>query len=110
LNDFILELTFENWDYWEKWLEIFLNKEIPKIPHPVEYARSRKTLTVEEIFCDKNIGRNIIELTEKYYQNEIVINNYLKNNKPMYKAKGKFYGDIDGIEETKVMWENIIKI
>jgi hypothetical protein len=48
-------------------------------------------------------------LTEKYYQNEIIINEYLKNGKPVYKAKGTFSGEINGMD-IKVEWENVIKI
>jgi hypothetical protein len=67
-------------------------------------------MTVDEIYSEINVENILIELTEKYYQNEIIINNYLKNNKPLYKAKGIFYGDIHGINKTEVKWENIIKI
>jgi hypothetical protein len=109
LNDYIFKLALENWEYWKNWLNKFNKNLSCKIPHPTEYAKNRETLTVDEIFNDKNIGKDLIELTEKYYQNEIIINEYLKNNRPIYKIKGIFLGKIDGTD-TKVEWENAVKI
>ncbi|MDR2635650.1 MAG: hypothetical protein LBC08_02340 [Campylobacteraceae bacterium] len=109
LDDYIFELALENWEYWKNWLKKFNKKFSSEIPHPVEYAKTRKTLTVDEIFNGKNIERDAIELTEKYYQNEIIINKYLKDTKPIYKATGTFLGKIDGMD-TKVEWKNVIKI
>jgi hypothetical protein len=106
LNDHIFKLTLENWEYWKNWLGKFDKRVSSEISHPGEYAEIRKTLTVDEIFNGKNIGKDIIESTEKYYQNEIIINEYLKNNKPIYKARGTFSGKINGMD-TKAEWENM---
>jgi hypothetical protein len=104
LDENIFELALKNWEYWKQWLKQSV------IPHPVKYAEKRKIMTVDQIFSEINVEKNLIELTEKYYQNEIVINNFLKNSEPIYKAKGIFYGDINGINKTEVKWENILKI
>jgi hypothetical protein len=109
LDDYIFKLTLENWEYWKNWLNKFNKKLAFEIPHPAEYAEIREKSTVDEIFKGKNIEKDILELTEKYYQNEIMINEYLKNNEPIYKAKGTFFGKIDGMD-TKVEWEDVIKI
>jgi hypothetical protein len=110
LDDYIFKLSLDNWDYWKKWLKGFFNNGNYTMPHPVEYARSRRKLAVEKIFDGKNIGKDLIELTETYCQNGITIDEYLKNRKPIYKAKGIFSGDIDGVNDTRVEWENIRKI
>jgi hypothetical protein len=109
LDDYIFKLTLEKWEYWKNWLNKFNKKLSFEILHPTKYVEIRKKLTVGEIFNGKNIEKDIIELTEKYYQNEIIINEYLNNNKPIYKAQGTFSGEINGMN-TKVEWENIIKI
>jgi hypothetical protein len=86
------------------------NREPPvDVPHPAECAELRKTSTAAEIFNGRNTEKDIIELTEKNYRNEIMINDYLRNNKPMYMAKGTFSGKIDGMD-TNVEWENVVKI
>ena len=36
----------------------------------VEYAKSRKTRTLEEIFTKENIEKELIKQTEKHYQSE----------------------------------------
>ena len=110
LDNYVFKLSIDNWEYWKKWLKGFFNKESFSIPHPVEYAKSRKKLTVEKIFDLKNIDKDKIELTEKYYQNQIIIDKYIKKNKPKYRAKGIFSGDINGINGTVVKWENVIVI
>jgi hypothetical protein len=128
LDDYIFRLTSENWEYWKSWLNKFSKNYPFEIPHPSEYANIRAASTVDEIFngsllraftrghpeCEqkalfngKNIEKDIIELTEKYYQNDIIIKEYLKNNKPICKVKGTFSGDINGMD-TKVEWENVI--
>jgi hypothetical protein len=104
LNEYIFKLSIDNWEYWKLWLKQSI------IPHPVEYAKERKEKTVEKIFLKISVEKSLIDLTEKYYQNEIVIKNYIKNNKPIYQAKGTFCGDINGINNTEVKWENIIKL
>ncbi|MDR1338783.1 MAG: hypothetical protein LBK58_01830 [Prevotellaceae bacterium] len=109
LDDYIFGLTLENWEYWRNWLNKFNKKLLFEIPHPAKYAEIRKILTVDEIFNDKDTEKDIIELTEKNYRNEIIINEYLKNSKPVYKARGTFFGKINGMD-TKVEWENVIKI
>jgi hypothetical protein len=109
LNDYIFELALKNWEYWKHWLKKFDKKLSFKIPHPAEYAKIREKLTVDEIFNDTDTGKDIIELTEKYYQNEIIINEYLRNSKPIYKAKGIFSGKIDGMD-TRVEWKSVIKV
>jgi hypothetical protein len=109
LDDCIFKLTLENREYWKNWLSGFGKPLSFEIPHPAEYAKIRKALTADEISNDKNIEKDTIELTEKYYQNEIAVNKYLKNNKPIYKAKGIFSGRVDGTD-TKVEWENVINI
>jgi hypothetical protein len=109
LNDHIFKLALENWEYWKNWLKKF-NKNLSfEIPHPVEYAKNRETLTVDEIFNDKKSENDIIEATEKYYQNKIIIDEYLNDNKPIYKAQGTFSGKINGMD-TRVEWENVVKL
>jgi hypothetical protein len=105
LDNRIFKFALENWDYWKNWLEKFYMS----IPHPAEYAERRKLQALEEIFIGKNIEKNAIRLTEKYYQNEIKFNEYINNHKPIYKAKGTFSGKINGMD-TKVEWEHLIKI
>jgi hypothetical protein len=104
LNESIFKMAMENWEYWEKWLKQSI------IPHPVEYAKRRRTMTANEILSGINIEDDLLELTEKYYQNEIIIEKYLEDNKPIYKAQGTFYGNINGINHTEVKWENIRKM
>jgi hypothetical protein len=104
LDENIFELSLKGWEYWKQWRKQSI------IPHPVTYAEKRKTMTMEEIFSEINVENDFIELTEKNYQNQIKIENYLKNNKPKFKAKGIFYGDITGINNTEVKWENIVEI
>jgi len=58
LDDYIFKLSLENWEYWKKWLEQSV------VPHPFCYVKSRETKTVEEIFFDKNIEKELIEQTE----------------------------------------------
>jgi hypothetical protein len=109
LDGYTFQLALENLEYWKKWLSWFEKPLSFEIQHPAEYATIRKTLTVDEIFNGKNIGKDTIESTEKYYQNKIKINEYLTNRKPIYKAKGIFSGGVDGTD-AKVEWENTIKI
>ena len=108
LDENIFELSLENWEYWKNWLKQSI------IPHPVEYANKRKIDTMENIFLDINVDSGKMESTEKYYQNEILIKQYLKNNKPKYIAKGSFYGKNDmlfkmanGEDSIEVLWEDI---
>ena len=103
LDDNIFKLLLENWEYWKKWLKQTF------MPHPVEYAKNRKTKTVEEIFFGKNIEKISIEETEKYYQNEIIIQEYLKSKSSILKAKCVFFGKINGMD-TNVEWTNVEKI
>ena len=65
--------------------------------------------TVEEIFFGKNIEKILIEETEKYYQNKIKIQEYLKSKPPILRAKGVFFGKINGMD-TNVEWTNVEKI
>ena len=103
LDDYIFKLSMENWEYWKIWLKQSI------IPHPQLYAKSRETMTVKEIFSGKNIEKRLIEQTENYYQNELIINEYIENTKPVYKAKAAFQGKIDGMD-TRVEWKNISNI
>jgi hypothetical protein len=38
-----------------------------------------------------------------------VINEYLNNNKPIYKVQGTFSGEINGMD-TSVEWGNVVKL
>ena len=118
LDKNIFKISMENWEYWKQWLKDY-NNGIKIIPHSVEYAKKRQTMTMEEIVCEINKVNNLIKLTEEnytiksaenYYQNKIIIKKYLENNKPMYKARSSFCGDLRGINKTEVKWENLIKI
>jgi hypothetical protein len=104
LDEDIFKTAIKNWEYWKKWLRQTV------IPHPFEYAEKRKIMTAEKIFSEINADNGLMELTENYYQNEIRIEHYLKNNKPIYKAKGTFFGNINGIGKIEVKWENVIRI
>lgn len=104
LNENIFKIAMENWEYWKQWLQQSV------IPHPVKYAKKRKTMSVSEIASEIKIANNLLEPTERYYQNAIIIDDYLKNNKPIYEAQGIFCGDIRGINHTAVTWENVRKI
>jgi hypothetical protein len=104
LDENIFKLSLENWEYWKQYVEQSV------LPPPDEYAEKRKVMTEEEIFSE-TLKNNLSKLNEKsYQQNELIIKNYLKNTKPIYQAKGDFYGDINGIGTTEVIWENVIKI
>ena len=70
LDDNIFKLSLENWEYWKRWLKQSV------VPHPVCYANSREIKTIEEIFSGENIEKELIEQTEKYYQNETIIQDY----------------------------------
>jgi hypothetical protein len=116
LDKNIFKISMENWKYWKHWLKDYRNG-IRIIPHSVNYAKERQTKTMEEILFEINKVKDTNTLSEKnytiksaenYYQNKIIIKNYLENNKPIYRAKGTFYGDINGIENTEVKWENVV--
>jgi len=101
LDDYIFKLSLENWEYWKMWLKN------PVVPHPIEYAKSRKIRTLEEIFTKDNVEKELIEQTEKHYQNELLIEEYLKSTSPTFKAKGIFSGQINGMD-TNVEWDNAV--
>ena len=118
LDKKIFKISLENWEYWKQYLEDYY-KGIKIIPHSLDYAKKRETMSMEEIALEINKENNVMSLTEgkytiksaeKYYQNKTIIKNYLKNSKPIYRAKGTFYGDINCIKDTKVIWENVTKI
>ena len=112
LDKNIFKLSMENWEYVKEW---FIHKNIPD---PYEYIEKRKTMTFSQIFSDVNIEKNIMELTEKYFQNDIIIKKYLENTKPINKADGKFYiakGILYDVVKMinsgiKVEWKNRQKI
>lgn len=45
---------------------------------------------------------------ENYYQNQLLIDNFLKNHPPTIYAKAIFHGDRDGID-TQVEWTIVDK-
>jgi len=124
LDDNVFNLSMENWEYWKMWLKRYIkphfkiNPTMELVPHPVDYAERRKTMTMEKIFSNikikKDLKNTFMELTEKYYQNDKKIKEYIKNHKPIYKAKGifnsDFGSDIMGLNNTEVIWENLVKI
>lgn len=93
---FTIEL--ENWNYWLYWL----TQE--EIPHPAHYAKLREEKTFESIASKEKLknpeGWN---RAEGCYQNQLLIESYLKHNLPKIQATAIFDGERDGTN-TEVEW------
>ncbi|MFV0540976.1 MAG: hypothetical protein ACK5MZ_07020 [Aestuariibaculum sp.] len=83
-ND-IFSLEISNWKYWLHWLTQ------KSIPHPVNYAEQRLNESFESISKNK-MNYEEWENAEKYYQNNIIIKNYLKTEVVKIKLNGLFSG------------------
>jgi hypothetical protein len=88
----------ENWNYWLFW------QTQKGVPHPQTYIKLRQTSTIDSITADKNWADtgNWARL-ENYYQNQLLVEAYLKDHPPQIKATAIFYGDRDGTD-TEVEW------
>ncbi|MDR1911839.1 MAG: hypothetical protein LBQ52_05785 [Helicobacteraceae bacterium] len=108
LNDDIFLLELENWRYWRLWKTRWSKDEIPKIPHPLEYKKLRETTSYEEIVKNcENKSEKIWRLTEQNYQNDLIIDRYLKEREPSLKLKGVFIREnIEG-NKTKIKWSSL---
>ncbi len=96
LTDDIFNLAKENWLYWLQWLKNC--KE-----HPKEYAEKRKKHNFDEL--QNQYDEKEIIAAEKYYQNEILIDAYLKANSNKTRLKAQFKGDLRAMN-TYVRWHS----
>jgi hypothetical protein len=112
LDKKIFKLLIENWTYVKEWFFKHSN-----IPHPLEYEKKRKIMMFQQILTDVSFENKLVEVFENYYQNDIIIKNYLESNKPTIKANGIFYSEkgllYDNYKimnsDIKVEWKNIEK-
>ena len=99
LTNEIFSLEISNWKYWLYWLTQ------NTIPHPIDYAAQRLNESFESISKDK-INYKEWDKAEKYYQNKIIIENFLKTEVAKIRLKGIFSGRING-SDTFVEWSEI---
>lgn len=112
-ND-VFALEMENWKYWLYWLEnngnsMDFKSETPidfksKNPHPLYYAEYRTTNSFEEIkksLIFSNI--DFLNKAEKYYQNQLLIEELNKLITKKIYAKGLFVKN-DKWEFCEVDW------
>jgi hypothetical protein len=109
LSDAIISVILWNCEYCEKW------ESGGGIPHPKEYEEEREETTFKEMQKRYRNSDGLKE-AEQYYKNNLVIEKYLKKNKPNYTLKGVFY--VEGVQynltgiinesienkKTKVRW------
>lgn len=100
LSEFIFDLEKENWTYWLDWYH-----STRQDPHPMHYANLRKEEPVDSV-KERKLFSNPHDLAraEAYYQNQLIIDRFLKDEAPTHYAEAVFYGDRDGIEDTEVYW------
>jgi hypothetical protein len=96
LTDEVFISVQENWEYWLGWLKK------NKIEHPNDYAEKRKTKSFEVLQKEYDIEE--IVKAEKYYQNEYIFKNFIKNNLKKIKSQGKFQGGLNGTN-TFALWK-----
>ncbi|NDV66766.1 hypothetical protein [Bacteroides sp. 224] len=99
LPDDIFEHCKSLQNYWFHWLS---SQQQTKIPHPIEYAKEREATSFEKLI-QINTNAEEWEKAELNYQNQLIFNNYLKSKVAILKAKGSFFGKINGTE-TFVEW------
>lgn len=106
LDDRIFNLELQNWEYWLFWRDTqFEFGTANKIPHPVHYADIRKTKEFDaKIFPNAEIA----DRAEKYYQNQIIIDDFLKRHEPTTYARAIFDDDRNAID-TRVEWKIVDK-
>lgn len=101
LDEKTFGIELENWNYWLYW------QTQKKVPHPVTYAKLRKTNTFESIAAETILkDSEDWNRLESYYQNQLLVDRFLNDNLPNIKATAIFYGDRDGTD-TQVEWSII---
>ncbi len=100
----ILALELQNWTYWLDWL-----RQEGHVPHPNDYRKRRMSISLEEILqTDNTISRDVWMKAEEYYQNEIIIQDYLQSTLPLpYQIRGDFSGNLNGTD-TYVEWVDLL--
>jgi hypothetical protein len=103
LNEKIFNLVLWNYDYWKEWSK---QSEQSKIPHLNNYIIERKNESFDDM--KKWYGNTeLLNKAEQNYLNDIIINRYLKNTKPKYRLKGKFYINNNEYNIANILYENI---
>ena len=105
LDENIFKIFMKNW---KCITELFNHSSLPDL---YKYIINRKYYTFNQISLENILEKNMLELMERYFQNNLIIKNHLTNNKPKISANATFIGPftIESMNksELKVEWKNI---